>query len=330
MSAIDQRIAAFAASLKGSGAAGRRHQPLVALFWVTIAMAGFAGTGAFGKLVINAGMHPLQVIAFRNLFCLLLLLPLLFWRGPSIARSRQLGLYGARVGLAMFSMACWFLALAAIPFSELTAINFLAPLFATAFAVLWLGEKVRARRMTALAVGFIGALIILRPGGSALGAGQMFALVSALTSGMIGPLLKQMTVEDDADKIVFITNMIMTPLSFIPAWFVWQAPAAGMMPYLMAMGLCAVIGHIAFMRGMASAEASLVFTFEFSRLPFAVAIGWFLFGEVTDVWTWVGALVIFGAATYITRREAVLARSGLARPRDVSDPLLLTPLRLRV
>ena len=94
-------------------------------------------------------------------------------------------------------------------------------------------------------------------------------------------------------------------------------------------GVCAVFAHAALARGFASADASLVFTFEFSRLPFAVAIGWLVFNELTDAWTWIGALIIFCSATYITRREATLARSGLVRPRDVSDPLLLTPLRMR-
>lgn len=330
MPSFDNRVAALAASLKASGAAGRRHEPMVALVWVTIAMASFAGLGAFAKLAIQSGLPALEVVFFRNLVCFALLLPLLYWRGPAIARSRQMPVYGLRVGLAFAAMMCWFSALALIPLAELTAMSFLAPLFATLFAVVWLGETVRARRWTALAVGFLGALIILRPGISALGAGQLLALGSALTSGIIGPLLKQMTAEDDADKIVFISNMLLTPLSLVPALFVWEWPALAMLPLLLAMGLAAVVGHIALMRGFASTDASLVFTFEFSRLPFAVALGWLCLGEATDGWTWIGALVIFAAAAYITRREAVLARSGrLVRRRECSDPLGLTPVPMR-
>lgn len=310
MSSFDSRVAQFAASLKASGAAGRRNEPMVAFVWVTIAMICFAGLGAFAKLAINAGLPWLEVIFFRNLICFLMLLPLLYWRGPSIARSRQMPIYAARVGLAFGSMMCWFSALAMIPLAELTAISYLAPLFATLFAVVWLGETVRARRWTALAVGFLGALIILRPGPAVIGAGQIFAIAAAMTSGIIGPLLKQMTAEDDADKIVFISNMLLTPLSLVPALLVWQWPAASLLPLLLAMGLCAVIGHVALLRGFASTDASLVFTFEFSRLPFAVALGWFCFGEATDAWTWLGALIVFASAAYITRREAVLAKHG--------------------
>jgi drug/metabolite transporter (DMT)-like permease len=325
-----RKLAALADALRASGAPGYRNDAIAGAVWVTIAMAAFAGLGAFGKYASQAGLDPLQVIFFRNFFCLLFMLPLLYWRGLSLARSAQFGLYGVRVGLALISMTAWFSALALIPLAELTAVSYLAPLFATLFAVVWLGEVVRGRRWTALAIGFVGAMIILRPGSTAFGAGQFWALLSALTSGIIGPLLKQMTAEDDADKIVFISNLWLAPASLVPALFVWEWPAAALWPYLFAMGVCAVIGHVALMRGFASTDASLVFTFEFSRLPFAVAAGYLFFGEATDVWTWVGALVIFGAAGYIVQREAQLQMErGSVKARDVTDPLCLTPVKLR-
>ena len=331
MSSIESRkISALASRLRASGKAGKRNDPIVGAIWVTLAMATFAGLGMFGKYAMQAGIDPLQVIFFRNFFCLFFMLPLLHWRGPSLAVSSQFRMYGVRVGLAFVSMMAWFTALSLIPLAELTAVGFLAPLFATAFAVLWLGEVVRARRWTALVIGFIGALIILRPGSMGFGLGQMLALFSALTAGVVGPLLKQMTAEDDPDKIVFITNLWATPASLIPALFVWQWPPLAVWPYLFGLGFCAVLGHVALLRGFASTEASLVFTFEFSRLPFAVLAGYLAFGETTDVWTWVGATIIFGSAAYVTRREAQLARERAGvRIKDVSDPLSLTPVRLR-
>ena len=316
--------------LRASGAAGTRNDPVAGIFWVTLAMLAFAGLGVFGKYAMLHGMDPLQVIFFRNFFCLALMLPLLRWRGPSLAIPKQFSLYAVRVGLAAFSMTAWFTALPLIPFGELTAVSFLAPLFATVFAVFWLNEVVRARRWTALVIGFLGALIILRPGGSGFGLGQALALTSALTAGIVGPLLKQMTAHDDADKIVFITNLWLTPVSLIPALFVWQWPPLAIWPVLFAMGFCAVLGHIALLRGFASTEASLVFTFEFSRLPFAVVAAYLMFGEPTDIWTWVGASIIFLSAAYITRREAQLARHGsTVRIRDATDPLCMTPVTLK-
>jgi drug/metabolite transporter (DMT)-like permease len=326
-------VAGARTRLADSGAAGKRNDPLLGMFWVTLAMACFAGLGAFGKHAGNNGVDPLQIVFFRNVFCLLFLLPVLGMRGPALLKTDQIGMYGIRVGLAFVSMMAWFYALLIIPFGELSAIGFLGPLFGTLTAVLFLGEAVKARRMTALAIGFVGAMVMLRPTSGGFGLGQALALFSAITAGIVGPLLKQMTAKDDADRIVFLSTLIMTPLSLLPAVFVWVWPPLVLWPYLAAMGLCAVVGHISLLRGFASTDASLVFTFEFSRLPFAVGVAWLVFGETTDVLTWAGALIIFASAAYITRREAQIKRNdGLVRVRDMAgyDALLMTPLRLRM
>ena len=127
-----------------------------------------------------------------------------------------------------------------------------------------------------------------------------------MSMGLTVILVKQLTAHDDPDKIVFLTNMMLTPLSLVPALFVWSWPTPAVLPALLGMGVCAVVGHISLVRGYAATEASLATTFEFSRLPFAVAIAYVAFGETIDVWTWVGAAIIFASAVYITNREARL------------------------
>jgi drug/metabolite transporter (DMT)-like permease len=276
------------------------------ILWVTLAMAMFAGLAASSRYCMSLGYHPLQVAFFRFLSALLLMLPLLAWRGTSLMRSKAPELYAVRAVISLFSMTAWFLAISLIPLGELTAIGFLSPLFGTLAAVVLLGEKVRARRITALAVGFIGAMIMLRPGMSAVGMGQAFALFSALSGGVMAVLLKQLAGRDDPDKIVFLTTLIMTPLALVPALFVWRWPTWELLMPMLVVALTGVLGHVFLMRGFRAADASLVLTFEFSRLPFAVALGYLLFGELIDGWTWFGAAVIFCSAVYIARREARL------------------------
>jgi drug/metabolite transporter (DMT)-like permease len=261
---------------------------------------------------MNAGLHPFQVVFLRNLFAVLMLLPLLAWRGWSLTRSRQPQLYLLRVGISLFSMLAWFYAISLIPLGEVTAISFLAPLFGTLGAIFLLGEQVRLRRWSALFVGFIGAMVILRPVGSALGVGQLCAVLSAMAMGVTVVLIKQLTTVDDPDKIVFLTNVYLAPLSLVPALFVWRWPSIEVLPPLLGMGICAVLGHVALTRGYAATEASLAMTFEFSRLPFVVVIAYFAFGETIDALTWIGALIIFGSAVYITRRETLLKRARQA------------------
>ncbi len=289
-------------------ASARGDDLVMGIVWVTVAMAVFAGLAGFARAAMNAGVPPMEVVFLRNLFASVALMPVLFSRGLAVFDTPNLKLYGVRCTISTVSMMAWFYALSVIPLGELTAISFLAPLFGTLAAVLILGEIVRARRWLALFVGFLGAMLILRPGGTEFGLGQACAVASALFGGFLAILIKQLTSRDDANQIVFLTNVIMVPMSFIPALLVWQWPSWNIAPVLLGMGVCAVIGHISLTRAFASMDASLVLSFEFSRLPFACAVAYFAFGETIDVWTWVGAAIIFGSAVYISRREAQLRK----------------------
>jgi drug/metabolite transporter (DMT)-like permease len=282
--------------------------PVAGVVWVTISMALFGALAAFARAAMNAGLHPFAVVFLRNLLATLMLSPLLLWRGASLVRSRQLSLYGLRVTVSLFSMLAWFYALALIPIGEVTAISFLAPVFGTLGAIFLLGERVRLRRWTAIMVGFAGAMVILRPGMAPLGLGQACALFNAMSIGIVAIMIKQLTAVDDPDKIVFLTNLMLTPLSLLPALFVWTWPTLDALAPVLGLGLTAVLGHVALVRGYAATDASLAMTFEFSRLPFAVAIAYLAFGETIDAWTWVGAAIIFSASAYIARREGQLAR----------------------
>jgi drug/metabolite transporter (DMT)-like permease len=308
-------------ALAASGRIGGHDRPLAGVLWVCAAMTFLAILITVSRYLSLEGMDPLQLAFFRNAFCVTWMLPLLWWRGMSLVRTQRLELYGIRVALSFVAITAMFHAAALIPIGEITAISFLSPLFGTAFAIALLGERVRFRRWMALIVGFAGAMIILRPTASPLGAGQIAALVSALAVGIIGPLVKRLTREDDADRVVFLSNLMLTPLSLIPALFVWEWPQAWMWPYLMGMGLAAVLGHMALVRGYMAIDASLVMTFKFVRLPIAVLLGFLAFGETIDAWTWVGAFVIFGASAYVTRREAQL-KGGGSRSDDGLRPLV--------
>jgi drug/metabolite transporter (DMT)-like permease len=289
--------------------------PIAGVVWMTISMALFAGLAVFARAAMNAGLHPFEVVFLRNLVATLMLSPLLLWRGASLLKSSQLSLYGLRVVVSLLSMLAWFYALALIPIGEVTAISFLAPVFGTLGAIFLLGEKVRLRRWTAIIVGFLGAMIILRPGLAPLGLGQACAVFNAMSIGIVAIMIKQLTAVDDPDKIVFLTNLLLTPLSLVPALFVWTWPTLEALLPVLGLGLTAVLGHVALVRGYAATEASLAMTFEFSRLPFSVAIAYLAFGETIDAWTWVGAAIIFASAVYITRREAKLAAERRAAVR---------------
>ena len=287
-------------------------QPYLAVLLVTTAMACLAAMAVIVRHLTQSGLDSQVALFWRNVFCVIWLLPLLAVRGRTLVVTARPRLYVIRVVLSFVSMSAFFYALSRIPVGKATAISFLSPIFGTVFAILLLGEVVRARRWVALMIGFFGAMIMLVPSRelgnvssiNASGAGEMAALISAMCVGLIGPLVKQLTSEDDSDRIVFITSLMMTPLSLIPALFTWSWPSGNqwLMPVLL--GLFAVLGHMALVRGYSVAQASLVMTFKFSRVPFAVGLAYLFFGETIAMQTWIGALLIFAAGLYIARREA--------------------------
>jgi drug/metabolite transporter (DMT)-like permease len=287
----------------------RRDDAVAGVLWMLLSCALLSGVAALGRYAVLAGMSPFQVVFLRLLFAVIALSPVLVWRGPSMLRTSHLPLYAVRVTLGLIGMTAWFLALARLPVGEVTAIGFLTPLFATIGAALLLGEVVRWRRWTATLVGFAGALIILRPGVGEVGPGTWLALVAAITMGATSLMIKQLSGRDDPDKIVLISVMIQTPIALIPALFVWQWPDPHLWAVCAAMGGLGMLGHITLTRAFAAADASVVMSVDFARLPFAVLFGFVLFSELIDVWTWVGAGVIFAASLYNARREGKLRRA---------------------
>lgn len=285
-----------------------RHDPLACAFWMVLSCAVLAGLAVMGRYVTTAGVPPFQVVFIRVLFALVTLLPLWAWRGHQFVKTDQMGMYVVRAISGSIAMLTWFSSLALITVGEVTAITFLAPLFTTIGAALFLRESVGMRRIAATLVGLAGVLVILRPGMVEMGLGAWLAIASATAMGLSTLFIKTLTNKDDPDKIVFISSALMTPITFVPAYFVWQWPDAGIWPFLIAMGPVATLGHITLTRAFACADASYAMNFDFARLPFAVLFGFAVFGEVIDGWTWVGAGIIFAASIYITRREAHLKK----------------------
>ena len=255
-------------------------------------------------------MHPFEVAFFRCLFGLVLVLPWLIKGGSALLRSRNSGFYLLRAGVGLVSMVTWFYGITVVPLATATAVNFTAPLFATIAAVLVLHEDVRLRRWSAVVIGFVGVLVIMRPGSERLDANLLILLLSAASAAMNNITVKFLVRSEPPSRIVAFFMIYLTPLSLIPALFVWQWPDPSTFGALIGLGCLGTIAHISVARALAAADASACAPFEFVRLPFAALIGFLWFGEVTDFWTWVGAAIIAVSSIYVAHREARLARLG--------------------
>jgi len=296
-------VLCFAMACRAVGSA-----PLAGVLWMIAASCFIAGISIIARYAAIAGMHPVQIIFLRIFFALVTMLPLLLWRGRTLVTTDRWPLYFVRVTTGLIAMVTWFYAAALEPVGKLTAISFLAPVFATVLAVALLSEVVHIRRWLATITGFIGALIVLRPGLVELTPGVILALISALFMGLSTTLIKRLTASDDPDRIVFITTLVMMPIMLLPALWVWQWPELQLWLPLLAFGPVATLGHVFLARAYAAADASLVASLDFARLPFAVSFGYALFGETIDMWTWIGAGLISLAGVYIAHRESTLRR----------------------
>jgi drug/metabolite transporter (DMT)-like permease len=256
-----------------------------------------------GRLLGSYDVNSFQTVFCRLFFAFIILLPLALHAGIGAIATTQIKIYVLRSISGIIAMWMWFYAVTLIPIGEQTAFSFLAPLFTTIGATLFLGEVVRLRRWIAILIGFIGALIIIRPGIIELSLGHVVAIATALAFGCSMLILKHLTRKDDPLIIVFISHLIMMPLALLPALYVWEWPQFEVWMILIATGPVAVIGHVTLTKAYKLADASFVAGVDYARLPFAVLFGWILFGELSDIWTWIGASVIFGSSFYVIRRE---------------------------
>lgn len=252
-------------------------------------------------------IHAFEIAFFRNLFGLMFMLPWLA-RGDGFSRlaTPRFGMYVLRATFGIAAMLSFFWALTAMPMAGAVALSFTAPLFITIGAALILGEVVRARRWTATIVGFLGMLVILRPGVTAIQPAAFAALFSAAAMAGSALTIKILTRTEPSDAIVTWMVVLMTPLSLPAALWVWETPAAQTWVWLILIGAFGTLGHMMLTRAMKTADASYVMPFDFTRLPAVALMAWLLFGETVDAWTWAGAAVIFGATVYIVHRETRL------------------------
>lgn len=256
----------------------------------------------------SESLHTFEIAFFRNFFGLIAALPLLVKHGPGLLRTQQFPRYIFRCVIGVLSMFCGFWAIGHLPLAQAVSLSYSTPLFVTIAAVWLLHEHVRARRWAAVAIGFVGVLVIVRPGSASFSAGTLVALTAAVLSGLVAIQIKQLSHTEPADRIVFYTTLLWVPLSFAPALFVWEWPRGIVWLWVVAAGVLGTVAHMLWTRAIKLGDVSALTPISFMQLPVVALFAYFLFDERIDRWTVLGAAIIFGANAYIAHREAQLAR----------------------
>ncbi|MBI4185329.1 MAG: DMT family transporter [Proteobacteria bacterium] len=261
---------------------------------------------------VTQALHPLEALFFRSLFGALVLLPWLLRVGLSELRTTRPGLQALRVVVNSLAQGAFFWGVSLTPLAEVAALSFTGPLFATLGAVIVLGEVLRARRITALVVGFAGALLIVRPGFQEVQAGYLLILLASALWAVVLLVIKVLKRTESSYTMTFYLSVSMVVLSLPPALLVWRAPTLGEMVQLAAMGALGSAGQLLLVQSFQHADATALMPLDFTKLLWAAVLGYVLFVEVPDLWTLIGGSVIFASTTYITYREARLRKAAPA------------------
>jgi len=258
--------------------------------------------------VVTAELHPFEASALRFLWALPIMAPWLLRGRGVVLRTRHHGLHFTTAVLTVIMTASFFVALSRMPLAEATALNFTAPLFTTLIAAWLLKERVGLARWGATVVGFIGVLIILRPGFAEIPPVALLPTFGAFLLAWWFIAVKRLSATESTATITIYQTLWSALLLSLIAIPVWVTPSWETLGYSAAMGALGTTGIIFTSRAFSLAEASIVAPLDYVRLPFIAVVAYLAFGEVPDGISILGALVITASAIFIVRRAAVAER----------------------
>ena len=269
---------------------------------------------------MSAELHPFELAFFRNLFGLLVVAPWFMRYGLKPLKTKRLGLHALRAGINAMAMLMFFYAVSITPLADVAALSFTAPIFATVLAIFILGEVVGFRRWCAILFGFCGTLVLLRPGLEVVSDGQLLVVASASFWACALIVIKILGRTESSVTIITYLILLMAPLSVIPAAMVWSTPSFQQLGVMAAMGVLGTFGQLLMTQALKEGDTNAVMPLDFLKMIWAVLLGFFVFGEVPGIFTWVGGAMIFASITYIAYREHKVRKisplEAVARPAD--------------
>lgn len=285
-----------------------QSRPVTGVFWMVFTGVMFVAVTAVVKHV-GDGVPAAQAAFLRYALGLVFLIPMIRPILRARLTGRQIRLFGIRGFVHTFAVILWFFAMAQISIAEVTAMNYLSPVYVSVGAALFLGEKLPPRRLAAVLMALIGAIIILRPGMREIEPGHIAMLATAVFFAVGYLIAKQLSGEVSAPVVVGMLSITVT-IGLAPfAWAVWVTPTLAQLGWLFLVACFATAGHYAMTLAFAAAPLTVTQPVTFLQLVWAVALGAIVFGETIDGWVIFGGAVIMASVSFITWREALARRA---------------------
>jgi S-adenosylmethionine uptake transporter len=262
---------------------------------------------------LTATFDPIQIVWVRQSGLLIGVLILLALRGFTVLRTDRPGLQIARGAIAAGSATLFIIAVRFVPLADAVAVTFVAPFMVTVLGALVLREPVGLRRWTAVFIGFLGAMIVIRPGLGVVHPAMMLVLVAASLFALRQVLSRVLSSSDRTATTVAYTALTGSLLLTLPLPFVWRWPETTMeVGLLVSMAVLAAFAELLVIRALEVAQAVIVAPVHYSILIWGTMYGYLVFGQLPDLWTWVGAMIIVATGVYTLNRErlAIRGRNG--------------------
>lgn len=254
---------------------------------------------------ISSDMHPFVIVFFRTIVGLVFLLPTLRRTGLAGMKTDRLNIHIVRGLVSAFTALAAFYAISHIPLANAVSYSFAGPIFATLLAVFLLKEKIRLPRISATFFGFVGVLVLLRPGAIPFSMGTGAALFSAFSIAVVIICVRMLSSTERPNVIALYSFAIALPITFIAALFVWQWPTGEQALIMIIIGICSSFAQLFLAKAFSLAETTAIMPLDFSRLIFSAIIGYSFFNEAPDRYTFIGAGIIMVSALYAAHREAI-------------------------
>jgi drug/metabolite transporter (DMT)-like permease len=282
------------------------HAPLKGIAHVLIAMAILPFIDVCAKFLGQQGVPVTEMVWARFFFGALFTLPFaLKAAGVKALRPVNPIFNAGRATFLITGTACFFIALKWLPIADTLAIYFVQPILIVALSPLVLREHVGVRRWVSVFVGFLGVLIIIRPGLQTVNPGVLFALGAGTSSACYILITRHLTGRADAMVTTFQTSVMGAAALSVATPLYWLSPTPSQWLLLVLLGAVAIAGHYLITRAYDFAEASLLSPFNYTEMIMATAAGWYFFGDFPDRWTFIGVSILIASAIYISWRERV-------------------------
>lgn len=279
--------------------------------WMLMASFCFVASATLTRYL--GGSYSTFELAFlRCAFGVCVLTPLALRGGIAQLKTKIIHIHGMRMVVSYIAILLWFYAAELVPVGDFFAIQFATPLFTIGAAALLLRESVSVKSWLAAIVGFGGVLLIVRPGHIPISIGMIAAVGTALCYSLVNTFIKVASRHDSPTVMTFYVNVLILPVSAIPAYLVWKTPIWEDVPTLLGIALFATLMQFCVANAISLADAHVVQPMNFLRMPLGALFGYLVFSEFPDLWTWIGAVIIFGAAWYAVRHGAAARKKATA------------------